>query len=317
MPIRNSSTTIELEYPFPEDRVFRYQAMQDVLSLLIEDPYEEFTVSQLAEMVDANQATVSKAVRLLRELGPIQTRRDGRKRYVSIDRARLTKPDPVLSIPQAEFHKPVRAFVDRLQADLDDLVGVLLFGSVARGEADRASDIDLLVIIADDKTRVRRTVQSIVSDLEATKFDGNRYTFEVLVESVDSASRIGDRLQQQFDSGITLVGTDELSTIRREVYADGDRGGPDCRLHQNPDPRARRAPTEPDRSPDRPFTRLEGRLSGQRVPERRVVGYYVYQIHLIARGLVADSSRSKAIMYLRHLAGSQMCAAFASSYGGS
>lgn len=222
MPNRKSSTRIALDYPFPEDRVFRYQAMQDVLSVLIEEPYKEYTVSQLAEMVPANQATVSKSVRLLADLGPIQTRREGRKQYVSIDRQQLTKPDPILSIPQAEFHKPVRAFVDRIEEELDDLVGILLFGSVARGEADRASDIDLLVFVADDRTRARRTVQSIVSDLESEKFDGNRYAFEVLVESIDSAQRIGDRLRQQFDEGLTLMGSDELSAIRTEVYAVGE-----------------------------------------------------------------------------------------------
>jgi predicted nucleotidyltransferase len=196
--------------------------MQDVLSVLIEEPYEEYTVSQLAEMVPANQATVSKSVRLLADLGPIQTRREGRKQYVSIDRHRLTKPDPVLSIPQAEFHKPVRAFVDRIEGELDDLVGILLFGSVARGEADRASDIDLLVFVEDDRTRARRTVQSIVSDLQSEKFDGDRYAFEVLVESIDSAQRIGSRLRQQFDKGLTLMGSDELSAIRTEVYAGGE-----------------------------------------------------------------------------------------------
>lgn len=222
MPDRNSSVTIELQYPFPEERVFRYQAMQDVLSVLIEEPYEEFTVTELAARTGANQATISKAVGLLRELGPVGTRRAGRKQYVSIERDRLSKPDPVLSIPQTEFHRPVRAFVDRAQEELDDLVGILLFGSVARGQADRASDIDLLVIVEDEKTQARRTVQSLVSDLEETKFDGNRYTFEALVESAASARRIGDRLRQQFDDSITLVSSDELTAIRREVYADGE-----------------------------------------------------------------------------------------------
>ena len=61
--------------------------------------------------------------------------------------------------------------VDGAQEELDELIGILLFGSVARGDADRASDI------------------------EETKFDGNRYTFEVLVESTDSAERIGSRLR--------------------------------------------------------------------------------------------------------------------------
>jgi predicted nucleotidyltransferase len=220
---KNSSVTIALEYPFPEERVFRYQAMQDVLALLIEEPYGEFTVSQLATMTEANQASVSKAVSLLRELGPIQTRRDGRKQYVSVDRDRLTKSDPVLSIPQSEFQKPVRAFVDRVAEEVDELVGILLFGSVARGEADRASDIDIMVFVDGDRTQARRTVQEIVKDLEETKFDGNRYEFETLVESTGSAKRIGDRLRQQFDDGITIVASDELSDIRTEVLANGEQ----------------------------------------------------------------------------------------------
>ncbi|NHN65899.1 DNA polymerase beta [Haloarcula sp. JP-Z28] len=196
--------------------------MQDVLARLIEEPYEEFTIGQLAEMIDGNQATVSKAVKLLKELGTVQTRQEGRKQYVRIHRDRLTKSDPVLSIPQSEFHKPVRAFVDTVQEEIDHLVGVLLFGSVARGTADRASDIDLLVFVEDDRTQARRTVQSIVSTLQETKFEGNRYTFETLVESTESAKRIGDRLQQQFDEGLILVGTDQLSNIRAEVYANGE-----------------------------------------------------------------------------------------------
>ncbi|WP_312616212.1 nucleotidyltransferase domain-containing protein [Haloarcula sp. 1CSR25-25] len=222
MPNRKDSTTLALEYPFPDERVFRYQAMQDVLSRLIEEPYDEFTIGQLAEMVDGNQATVSKAVKLLKQLGTVQTRQEGRKQYVSIHRDRLTKPDPVLSIPQSEFHKPIRAFVDRVQAEVDELVGVLLFGSVARGTADRASDIDILVFVQDDKTTARRTVQSIVSTLQQTKFVGDRYNFEVLVESTESAKRIGDRLRQQFDEGLILVRSEQLSDIRREVYANGE-----------------------------------------------------------------------------------------------
>lgn len=222
MPNTKETTTLALEYPFPDERVFRYQAMQDVLSRLIEEPYDEFTIGQLAKMIDGNQATVSKAVKLLKQLGTVQTRKEGRKQYVSIHRDRLTKPDPILSIPQSDFQKPVRAFVDRIREETDSLVGVLLFGSVARGTADRASDIDLLVFVEADKTQTRRTVQSIVSTLQETKFDGDRYTFEVLVETAGSAKRIGDRLRQQFDEGLILVGSGELSDIRAEVYANGE-----------------------------------------------------------------------------------------------
>jgi len=222
MPIRKESTTIELEYPFPEERIFRYQAMQDVLSVVIDQPYSEFTIGELATLIDGNQATVSKAVKLLSAVGILKTQKVGRKQYVGINRDRLNKPDPVFSIPQSEFHKPVRTFLDQLEDEVDQLVGVVLFGSVARGEADRASDIDLLIIVEEDKTAARRAVQSIVRELQETKFDGNRYTFQPLVESIESARRIGDRLREQFDDGITLIGSDELTEVRKEVYADGE-----------------------------------------------------------------------------------------------
>ena len=62
MPITNSSTSIAFEYPFPEDRIFRYQAMQDVLSVLVDDHYSEFTVTELTSMVDGAQATVERVI---------------------------------------------------------------------------------------------------------------------------------------------------------------------------------------------------------------------------------------------------------------
>ena len=220
MPNRKESVSIELQYPFPEDRVFRYQAMQDVLDVLIDQPYEKYSMSELASLTGANNGTISKAVKLLSELDVVKTAPDGRTQQVQINRERLTKPDPVLSIPQGEFHQPVETFLRHVQDKLDELVGVVLFGSVARGAADRASDIDLLVIVDEDRTEARRTVQSVVSELEDQQFEGNRYTYQPLVESTDSVQRIGDRLRPQFDDAITLAGFDQLSELRIEVYAD-------------------------------------------------------------------------------------------------
>ncbi|SHH68216.1 nucleotidyltransferase domain-containing protein [Halobaculum gomorrense] len=194
--------------------------MQDVLTVLIDQPYATYSMSELATLTGANTGTISKAVRLLSELDVVETAQDGRTQQVHINRERLTKPNPIPSIPQGEFHQPVQAFLQQIQEELDDVVGVVLFGSVARGEADRASDIDVLVIVAEDKTAARRAVQSGVSELEDQRFEGNRYTFQPLVESTDSVQRIGDQLRPQFDDGITLVGSDQLSELRTEVYAD-------------------------------------------------------------------------------------------------
>lgn len=41
-------TSISLDVPLLEKRVFRYQAMQNVLQQLITDPFGEFTQQELA-----------------------------------------------------------------------------------------------------------------------------------------------------------------------------------------------------------------------------------------------------------------------------
>ncbi|MDL0138599.1 nucleotidyltransferase domain-containing protein, partial [Halobacterium salinarum] len=87
--------------------------------------------------------------------------------------------DPILSIPQSEFHTPIRAFVDRVETttadanDIDELLGIVVFGSVARGDADRQSDIDCFLVVDGNRTTARRQITDLVADLEAERFDGD------------------------------------------------------------------------------------------------------------------------------------------------
>ncbi len=46
--IMQENASVSLDVPLPEKRVFRYQAMQDVLQQLITDPFDEFTQQELA-----------------------------------------------------------------------------------------------------------------------------------------------------------------------------------------------------------------------------------------------------------------------------
>ncbi|MFT7985223.1 nucleotidyltransferase domain-containing protein, partial [Salmonella enterica] len=81
--------------------------------------------------------------------------------------AAIKKPsDPILEIPQAEFRSPVRTFLELTTKRLDEsLVGVILFGSVAKGVADRASDIDVQVLVSENLMEARRRVLDVLSDL--------------------------------------------------------------------------------------------------------------------------------------------------------
>lgn len=167
-----------------------------------------------------------RAVELLDSIGAVRVRETPQRNYVAINQNRLQKDDPVFGIQQSEFHAPVQAFVDRVQENVADaeevaeLLGIVIFGSVARGEADRQSDIDLFVLVRGNRTTARRVVTDVVAELRTHRFDGDRFEFEPYVESVDSARRAGAKLRDSFEEGITVCGGDQLQTLRKAVLSD-------------------------------------------------------------------------------------------------
>ena len=223
------SAKVLLDFPFPEERVFRYQAMQDMLHHLVNNPLQEFTQTELATLTGADVSSISRSVDLLEQLGVVSVA-EGRPTKIKIDQDHLQRSDPLFSIPQAEFRKPVQRYLDELHAKLADseevnnLVGIVLFGSVARGDADRQSDIDVLVFVDGDLTYGRRLCTQVAREIEAETFEGQRYEFQVLVETPDTALSHGTEVAEIFDEGLILEHTEQLSKIRKAVYADASRG---------------------------------------------------------------------------------------------
>jgi predicted nucleotidyltransferase len=211
--------TISLPIPPPEPSLFRHKATEKILRLLLDNPYERFTIRALSRLTDSSAQSVKRAVDVLEPNGVVVVESQGNRRLVGINRQRISKPDDsVLGIPQSEFHPPVRTALNRLQDELDQVLGVLVFGSVARGQADRQSDIDLWVL-TDDRTEQHRA-NEIAKELGQERFDGDRYEFQILVESPESARGHGDRLEDVFADAITLVDSDELHALKQEVLND-------------------------------------------------------------------------------------------------
>jgi len=214
---------VMLDFPFPGERVFRYQAMQDILHHLVTNPLQEFTQQELASITRADVSSISRSVNLLEELGVVTVTED-RPARITIDTDHIQHSDPIFTIPQPEFRKPVQAYLDELgtrieaTTEITELVGVLLFGSVARGTADRRSDIDLLIIVDGDLTQARRVCTALAREIEDKSFDDNRYEFEVLVETPDTAVSHAEELTEIFDTGLVLAESDRLQELRRDIY---------------------------------------------------------------------------------------------------
>jgi len=134
----------------------------------------------------------------------------------------LSRPDdPLLEIPQAEFHAPVRTALEQLLDQLDAVIGVVLYGSVARGDADRRSDVDLWVLVTEDRMANQRTANTVRQDLETQEFDTGRYAYEIDVEALPAVPNYTEDLQEILSDGIVLHDTDKFETVREMVFHGG------------------------------------------------------------------------------------------------
>lgn len=210
---------IALDIPAQDTALFRSQAVHDILSFLSQYHTDEFSITELTDAVDYSQPSVSKAVNVLAANDLVVERRDGNTRTVHINRDRLSRPDdPFLRIPQAEFQTPVRAAVDELLDRLEDVIGIVLYGSVARGDADRRSDIDLWVLVAEDRMTSQRTANHIRQDLEDRTFDTGRYAYEIDVESLPAVPNYENDLREILSDGLVVHSTEKFSTVRNMIF---------------------------------------------------------------------------------------------------
>jgi|AntRauMinimDraft_4_1070384.scaffolds.fasta_scaffold02325_3 predicted nucleotidyltransferase len=214
-------TYVRLPVPLGDPDAFRYGATADVLHILVENPDREFTNRELHRVTGRGLSGVNAAVDTLDALGVITVDRSGRANGVQIDPEMLVKPDdPTTAIPQADYHAPVRALLGELENRIPTEIGVVLFGSVARGTADRTSDIDLFVVVDGNRMETQREAHAIERDLADERFDGDRYEAHIVVEPRASAPT-HDRIDEILTEGLTLRDSPALNAVKQEVFADG------------------------------------------------------------------------------------------------
>lgn len=208
--------TISLSIPARDPDLFKNKATNDVLLFLTRYRFEEFTIGEIARQTGHTKPTVGRAVDILEANDLVVEEPRGNRRLIRINRERLHVPeDPYLQIPQQEFHKPVKDAVEELRKGLDDLLGIVLYGSVARGEADRQSDIDLWVLVSEHRAQSQRTANNIELDLEERSYDNDRYSYDIDVEEVSSVPRYTDNIREIVLSGIPVHETKQFEKVQK------------------------------------------------------------------------------------------------------
>lgn len=257
--MRNSSSnageegagaSIGLQLPIRDSELFKHGASSHVLNFLGDNPDVNVSLRQLARVTPFSERATREAVGVLEANGLVETFHEKNARRVHINRARLDKPDdPIRAIPQTDFQTPVRVACRYIEDELDHVEGIVLFGSVARGEADRRSDVDLWVLVGDDHLEQRHAANELARHLEglripptiamadatATDFESRwdeiretlesddrnwsstqRHAFEMLVETPRSLLNQEDRIDadELFGEGITLRSSETLDRVK-------------------------------------------------------------------------------------------------------
>lgn len=175
-----------------------------VLRLLVRQT-TSLTGRQVADLSGLSVAGAARILDHFASLGIVSRRRVGRAVLHELNRDNLLVESIVLPAVAAE---------QSLQADLEATLAeafgpvalsVVLFGSVARGSADRESDVDVLVIVEDDARAVRATD---VADEVGTRFF-RRYGVPLSVMVTTAGSLVGTRsayLLSARDEGVLVVG---------------------------------------------------------------------------------------------------------------
>ncbi|GAA0203752.1 hypothetical protein GCM10009000_017400 [Halobacterium noricense] len=177
---------------------------------------------ELATQIGHSHQSVRRAVNVLSANDLVVESSESNQRLVQINRQRLSIPeDPILRIPQSEYHHPVNTAVTKLRENLSDVVGIILYGSVARGDADRRSDIDLWVLTRSGRAECQREANAVARDLEETAFDGDRYAFDIDVEAVQAIPTYTEDIREIVVSGIPVYKTSDFETVETLLLEEG------------------------------------------------------------------------------------------------
>lgn len=205
---------------------------RDVLELLLEAPRSP---TEVAEELDVSVQTASRNLKSLVEGGFAERTQAGEGRGYKRFRARefarvfagfdgelfdrtLPLDDTgramlsVLKVPQQEFHPVLLSYLfapDSERANFD-IRAIVVYGSVARGDAQPDSDVDVLVVWSGDgpepPVESFSTGKNIVSD-ERRVVSQTWFTVEEFRDAVDAGSQFLDNV---LDEGIVLYDPEEV-----------------------------------------------------------------------------------------------------------
>ena len=176
---------IDLEHLFPAP------GQISVLRALWKAP-APVTGRQVQQLAGVHNLTATRCLEDLERLGLLQRRAAGRAYFYSLKRSNRLVRHLVDPIFKAEETAPTRFAGELARALRSQCLSAVVYGSVARGEANSASDVDLFVVVKDDKaaelftSKAQSTVEKLVREGWSLMLEVNVKTRGQLIKAWDS-----------------------------------------------------------------------------------------------------------------------------------
>lgn len=196
------------------ERLFRAPGQISVLRALWKAPVP-LTGRQIQQLAGVHNLTAMRCLKDLERLGLLQRRAAGRANLYSLKRSQRTVRDLVGPIFKAEQAAPQRFAQELGRVLRGHCVSAVLYGSVARGQATPASDVDLLVVTRNGSVTDRFTA-SVQQRAEKRVRDGWGLVLEANVKTQSEvAKHWNSRLMKQIRREGRLVTGKPLEEVRR------------------------------------------------------------------------------------------------------
>jgi predicted nucleotidyltransferase len=180
-PVRREAPVDDSEMPTSLADALFTNTQQRVLALLFGQPSRSFFASELIELAGSGSGAVQRELKRLASSGLVTVTRIGKRKHYQAN-----PESPVFDELRSLVRKTV-AMADPIRQALvalaDQILLALVYGSVAKGIATAASDIDLL-IVADQVT-----LEDVYSALAPAEADLHRKINPTLYTSSEFADR--------------------------------------------------------------------------------------------------------------------------------
>lgn len=152
------------------EEIFSSRAKVRILKKMIEDPKREYTFDTITKETKMSFGTVHPALKNLVSHRMLLARSVGRSKLYKINESHLLYKElkNLFKAEKENLKKIANNFTRSLEKT--GIKNMILFGSVARGEAKEKSDIDMLIVYKNRKEKIKERVSESSQEI-LSKYD--------------------------------------------------------------------------------------------------------------------------------------------------